>query len=121
MHKFPSSDTHLKFCPIVSSIDTFNINLARFLSDLLSPLILDDYSSKDTFSFASQIKNVNLSCKFLATIFTNIPLQQTIDTATNLVFIHNLNLNIIKKELKNSSFHRLVFFSTINFEIKLIE
>ena len=37
MHKFSSSDSFPKHCPIVSSISTFNHNLARFLCDLLSP------------------------------------------------------------------------------------
>ena len=64
MHKF-SSDSFPKVRPIVSSIGTFNYNLARFLCDLLSPLVPNDYSCKDTFSFVSQIKNANLSKKFL--------------------------------------------------------
>ena len=36
MHKFSSSDSFPKLRPIVSSIDTFYYNLARFLCDLLS-------------------------------------------------------------------------------------
>ena len=104
MHKFSSSDSFPKLCPIVSSIGTFNYNLARFLCDLLSPLVPNDYSCKDTFSFVSQIKNANLSKKFLVSydvtsLFTNIPLQETIDIAINLIFNHNPNLNITKKEL----------------------
>ena len=51
MRKFFSSDSFPKFRPIVSSIDTFNYNLARFLCDLISPLVPNDYSCKDTFSF----------------------------------------------------------------------
>ena len=65
MHKFSSSDSFPKLSPIVSSIGTFNYNLARFLCDLLSPLLPNDYSCKYTFSFVSQIKNANLSKKFL--------------------------------------------------------
>ena len=105
MHKFSSSDSFPKLCPIVLSIGTFNYNLAHFLCDLLSPLFPYDYSCKDTFSFVSQIKNANLSKKFLVSydvtsLFTNIPLQETIDIAINLLFNHNSNLNITRKELK---------------------
>ena len=105
MHKFSSSDSFLKLRLIVSSIGTFNYNLARFLCDLLSPLVPTDYSCKDTFSFVSQIKNSNLSKKFLVfcdvtTLFTNIPLEETIDIVINLIFNHNPNLNITRKELK---------------------
>ena len=68
-----------------------------------------NYSCKDTFSFVSQIKNANFSKKFLvsydvASLFTNISLQETIDIAIftiysiNLIFSHNPNLKITKKE-----------------------
>ena len=104
MHKFSSSETFPKLRQIVSSIGTFNYVFARFLCDLLSLVVPDDYSCKDTFSFVSQIKNANLSTKFLVSynvtsFSTNIPLQETIDIAINLIFNHNPNLNITKKEL----------------------
>ena len=129
MHKFSPSDSFPKLRPIVSSIGTFNYNLARFLCDLLSPLVPNDYSCKDTFSFVSQIKNANLSKKFLVSydvtsLFTNIPLQETIDIAINLIFNHNPNLNITKKNLKIFSFllhHRLILFLTVTFITKLME
>ena len=104
MHKFSSSDSFPKLRPIVSSIGTFNYNLARFLCDIGSPLVPNDYSCKDTFTFVSQIKNANLSKIFLVSyditsFLTSIPLQETIDIAINLISNHNPNLNITKKEL----------------------
>ena len=62
--------------------------------------------------FVSQIKNANLFGKFLVSydvtsLFTNLPLQETIDIAINLIFNHNLNLNITKKEVK-----KLFLFAT---------
>ena len=102
MHNFSSNDTFPKLRPIVSSIDTFNYDLASFLCDLLSPVVPDDYSCKDTFTLLSQIKNANLSGKFLVSydvtsLVTKIPLQKIIDIAINLIFNHNLNLIITKK------------------------
>ena len=38
MQKFSPSDTFPKLCPIVSSIGTFNYDLAHLLCDLLSPV-----------------------------------------------------------------------------------
>ena len=95
MHKFSSSDSFPKLPLIASSICSFNYNLSPFLCDLLSPLVPNEYSCKDTFSFVSQIKNVNLSQKFLVSydvtsLFTNIPHQETIDIAINLIFKFNL-------------------------------
>ena len=98
------------------SIGTFNYNLVHFLCDILSPLVLNDYSYKDTFSFVSQIKNVNISKKFLVSydvtgLFTNIPLRETIDIAINLIFNHNPNLNITRKELKKTfAFPYIILF-----------
>ena len=120
MHNFSSSDSFPKLRAIVSAIGAFNYNLARFLCELFLPLVPNDYSCKDTFSFVSQIKNANLSKKFLVSynitsLFINIPLQDTIDIAINLIFSHNPNLNITKKELKNFSFslhHGLSFFNS---------
>ena len=100
IHKFSSSDLFPNFRPTVSSIGTFNYNLAHFLCDLLSPLVPIDYSCKETFSFISQIKNASLSKKFLlsydvTSLFTNILLQESIDIAINLIFNPNTN----RKEL----------------------
>ena len=100
MHKFSSSDSFPKFRPIVSSIGTFNYNLALFLCDLLSPLVPNDYSCKDTFPFVSQIKNANLSKKSfisydVASLFTNIPLQETIDIAINIAIDISFSIIIL--------------------------
>ena len=58
------------------------------------------------------MKNANLSKKFIVSydvpgLFTNIPLQETIDIEINLIFSHNPNLNITRKELK-----KLFLFAT---------
>ena len=105
MHKFSSSDSFTKLRSIVLSKGAFNYNLAHFLCDLLSLLVPNDYSCKDTFSFVFQIKNANRSKIFLVSynvtgLFTNILLQETIDIAKILIFNHNPNLNITRKELK---------------------
>ena len=52
-----------------------------------------------------QQRNANLPKNYLVSyyvtsLFTNILLQETIDIAINLIFNHNTNLNITKKELK---------------------
>ena len=112
MQKFSSSDSFHKLRPIVSAKGTFNYNLTRFICGLYSPLVPNDYPCKDTFSFVSQIKNANLSKKFLVSydvtsLFTNIPIQETIDIAINLFFNHNPNLSITRKELK-----KLFLFAT---------
>ena len=112
LHKLSSSDSFPKLHPIVSSIGTLNYNLARFLCDLISPLVPNDYSCQVNFSFVYQIKNANLSKIFLVSYnltspFANIQLQETIAIAINLIFNHNPNLSITKKELR-----KLFLFAT---------
>ena len=102
MHKFSSSDSFPKLRPIVSSVGTFNYNLACFLCDLLSPLVGICWLFLQTFFFVSQIKNANLFGKFLVSfdlisLFSNTTLQETIDITVDLIFNHNPNLNITKK------------------------
>ena len=91
--KIVSLSLNLELRPNVSSIVVPNYNLAHFLCYLLSPLVPNYYSCKGTISFASQIRNANLSRKFLVScdvtsLFANIPLQETIDMAINLIFNH---------------------------------
>ena len=94
-----------------------------------SPLFPNDYSCKDTFFFVSEIKNANLSRIFLVSydvtsLFTHIPFQETIHIAINLIFNHNLNLNINKKNLKIFSFllhYILILFLIVSFIIKSME
>ena len=108
---------------------TFNYNFACFLCDLLSPLFPNNFRFKDTFSFISQIKNANLFKNVifsydLTSVFTSILLQRTIDIAIILIFSHNLNLNITRKELKMFSYwlhHRLILFLTVSFIIESME
>ena len=82
----------------MSSIGTFDYNLARFFCDLASPSVL----------LFSQIKSENLSENFflscdVTSLFTNIPLQETIDVVINPIFNRNPNLNITKEELEKLS------------------
>ena len=109
MHKFSSSDSFPKLCLIVSSIGIFSCNCAHFLCDLLSPLVPKKF----------------LVSYDVTSLFTNIPLQETINIAINLIFNHNLNLNITKKNLKKIFcfllHHRLILFLTVSFIIKSME
>ena len=54
-----------------------------------------------------QIFQKKFVCYDVNSLFTNIPLQETIDMAINLIFNHNPNLNITRKELK-----KLFLFAT---------
>ena len=93
--------------PIASSIGTHNYHLSTFFTDLLDPTIPTSHCTKDSFSFTfcEEIKKIIATNRFLisyevCSLFTSIPLRETINVAVNLLFEHDLDLNITKAELK---------------------
>ena len=74
-------------------------------------MVPSEYSCKDTFSFVSRLKDANLANNFfvsyVTSLFTNIPLQETINIAVDLIINNKPNLNITKLELK-----KLFLFAT---------
>ena len=105
-HKLLSNDfQHLSFHPIVTSIATNNYNLAKFLSELLDPVIRNEYFAKDSFTFCEEIQGVSANDYFLVSydvcsLFTSIPLSETIEIAVELIFQNKPNLKISKNELQ---------------------
>ena len=75
--------------PIVSSIGAYNYSLGKFLGQKLSPYICKDFSCVDTFSFVSDIQKAGIkghNCIVsydVVSLFTNIPLQETIQIAVD--------------------------------------
>ena len=106
MHKCKTPDEIPSFRPIVSSIGAYNYNLAKFLSKMITPYICHDYSCKDTFSFVNGIQSAEIDTdKFLISydvqsLFTNIPLEETLDIAVELLLRNEPQLKISKKDLK---------------------
>ena len=95
--------------PIMSAIGTFNYKLSKFLVPILSPITLNQYTVKDTFNFVKEICNKNYEHCTLASfdiksLFTNIPLKETIDICINNIFrntekVHNFNKSQLHKFL----------------------
>ena len=105
IHKLNVQRNNLSLRPIVLSIGTYNYHLSKFLTDLLDPIIPTSHYTKDSFTFCEEIKKVSATNRFLisydvCSLFTSIPLKETIDIAAHLSFDHNLGLNITKTELK---------------------
>ncbi|XP_065658272.1 uncharacterized protein LOC136082776 [Hydra vulgaris] len=91
MHKLSKDSSLTSFRPIISTIGTYNYKLARQLSDLLSPYLPKHYTTFDSFSFVEDLKQVDVTNKFIVSydvenLFTNIPLNETLNIATELVF-----------------------------------
>ena len=90
-HKLKQNDKIPPFRPIVSSIGTYNYNLAKLLANKLHPLIPKDYCATDTFSFVNELQTLNCSDNItvsfdVVSLFTNVPLHETIDLAVNYIY-----------------------------------
>ena len=84
---------------IVSSIGTYNYNLAKYLGSLLKPHISSEFCATDTFSFVKDIRDADFRDVFMvsydvASLFTNIPLSETVDLAVNAIFESNTGLDL---------------------------
>ena len=60
------------FRPIVSSVGTYNYNLAQYLGSLLSLHLPSEYSTKDSFTFIEEIKSVSVTDKSLILILYRV-------------------------------------------------
>ena len=95
--------------PIMSAIGTFNYKLSKFLVPLLAPLTINEYTVKDSFSFAKEVcdfefENCCIASFDVKSLFTNIPLTETIDICTNSLFgDSDMVLNFNKQQ-----FHKLL-------------
>ena len=112
LHKNFDSDNIPKFRPICSSIGSFNYKLAKHLSKILTPLIPNKHSTKDTFNFIKEIQQVNSKDLYMVSydvcsLYTNIPLKETIEISVEKIFENNPHIKITKDELKN-----LFYFAT---------
>ena len=106
--------------PILSANNTTTYNLSKYLVDLLSDIDINQYTIKNSYEFSkliTSIPNANnyTICSFdVTSLFTNIPLDETIDICINRIFpnpnsiFHNYNKkqfkNILEIATKNTSF-----------------
>ena len=96
IHK-PVKDGIPFFQPILSAIGTSTYKLSNFFVPLLTPLTLNEYTTKDSFSFAEELLNYDsnlIMASFdVESLFTNIPLQETIELYVKLLFNDKSNID----------------------------
>ena len=100
--------------PILSAIGTFNYNLAKFFVPILEPLTQNEFTVKNSFEFVSELKNLNFQQFTMASfdiesLFTNIPLDETIQLITEDMF---------KDAETVSNFNKKQFTQLLNFAMK---
>ena len=97
--------------PKLSSIGTFNYNLAKFLVPVIAPITVNEFTVKDSFQFVKDVcnsdlpsDNVILASFDIKSLFTNVPLLETIDICTEKLFANSDNVhNFSKLQFKKLS------------------
>ena len=78
------------FRPIVSSVNTYNYNLASYLVGILQPISTNQHTVKDSFSFADWAKTYkhnNGMCSLdVTSLFTNVLLDETIQICLDRLY-----------------------------------
>ena len=77
--------------PILSACNTTAYNIAKYLVPIINPITKNEYTAHSSFSFAKEICELDVTGKFLASfdvksLFTNIPLKETIDIIIKELF-----------------------------------
>ena len=99
-HKFDKINDvnldQLKFPPIMDQTGTYTYNPAQVISNYLKPLCTNDYRIKDTLQFPHFLKDLSPlrdDEKYVSyeikSLFTNIPLKETIDYILEQIYVHN--------------------------------
>ena len=100
------------FRPILSAIRTCAYNLAKFFVPILKEFTINEYTVKDSFSFADEIVEQDASLYMVSfdveSLFTNIPLDETIKICADRVFQNKKKV----KGLLKRHFVRLLTFAT---------
>ena len=104
MHKIQSPNVVPPFRPIVSSLNTYNYQLAKFLCNLLQQHLPSTFTVSDSFSFVQELNTIDVSNKFMVSfdvvsLFTNIPLKECIDLAISYITKGNTKPKLSKDDL----------------------
>ena len=101
MHK-----TGLPFRPVVSMINTAEYHLAKYLDSIIKPHIPSEYMLDSTSSFLGKLKEfcfkpTNILISFdVVSLFTNVPLAQTIDKIADHIYELDSRPTFDKKTFK---------------------
>ncbi|XP_066931458.1 uncharacterized protein [Clytia hemisphaerica] len=102
-----------KFRPIVDTTGTTHYSVGKYLTNLLNPLTVNDYTLKDSFDAAEKIKQIPkelfddgyVFVSFdVTSLFTNVPLSKTI----NIIIDRIYNKNLLQTKISKNTLRKLI-------------
>ena len=89
------------FSPILSAIGIPTYKLAKFCGKLLKPITTNEYTIKDSFSFAKEVEechsNFIMASFDVKSLFTNIPLTETIGLCVDNLYRYQTHIYSLSK------------------------
>ena len=101
VHK-PLVENIPKLRPILSAINTPTYKLSQYMNELLRPFTTNEYTAKDSFAFANDIRTQDptqyMSSLDVDSLFTNIPLAETVGICADLLFENTMIVDGLTKD-----------------------
>ena len=108
------------FRPILSAIGTTTYKHAKFLAPMLEPLTTNECTIRDSFTFAEELQSFDsklvMARFYIQSLFTNIPLQETIELCVENLFkgrthVDNLSKDCFRELLTSIMSESLILFN----------
>ena len=118
-------DKCLPFIPILSAIKTPSYNLAKFLVPLIEPITKNNFTVKNSFEFSKEICEQNpeyfMASLDVESLFTNIPLEETIKICFDSLYknqelLCNISKNQCEKLLRAAFSNNYFLFDGIIYQ-----
>ena len=110
----PVTDGCPSLPPIPFTINVPSYKLAKFFVPLLTSLTSNDFTIKDSFSFAEEVSSFDcahyMTSFDIESLFINIPLEETINICVEKLFENNTKVSNLTKE----SFRYLLELATLD-------
>jgi hypothetical protein len=84
--------------PIISAVKTYNYNLAKWLNEILTPVVDTTHMLKDTYDFVNKISTLDSNVSRyqvsfdVESLFTNVPTKEAIDIILDTVYTADVKL-----------------------------
>ena len=83
--------------PILSAIKTPSYNISKYLVSILEPIATNKFTIKNTFEFAKEVieqdSGLFMASLDVESLFTNIPLEETINIYCGTLFANEAEIN----------------------------
>ena len=105
---------------MLSATGTYNYKFAKWLEEKLKPLSINEYTITDAFDFADEIRNVSVNeddilvSYDVTALFTNVPLDETINILVNKAFADDWFNKTYGLNLQKGQLVKLLEMATTN-------